>query len=137
MGCHKSDDTLRHSHPLFTGPGNWRWVQENWFFLQNGGVITPDPDSLTILKLNPDLTYSVGGSQPAPSGYYKSDTTNEGNPGIPVIDSFYTFDRTITLGAGAALPLQRLRHWISGDTLYLQTMITPAGGSTYIFARYN
>jgi|GEM_PF-6433955 len=133
-GCHKSDHTLNHSHPLGIGPGSWRWVKEDWFFLQNSGVITPRPDSLTILQLNRDLSYSVLGTGLSQTGTYTNDPAIELAPGI--IDSFYTFDKVIDLGAGVSLPLQKLRHWIISDTLYLQTPLTPAGGNTYSFVWY-
>ena len=138
-GCHKSNQTLNHSHPLVPGPGSWRWIKEDWYFLQNSGVITPSPDSLTLLQINTDLSYDlwVWGKLPTRVGTYKNDITKESNPGIPLIDSFYTFDKVVNLGSGASLPLQKLHHWINRDTLYLQTELTPAGANIYYFVRYN
>ncbi len=106
--------------------------------MQNAGVIKPSPDSLTILQIDTDLSYDVWvwGKLPTRVGTYKNDITKQSNSGIPLTDSFYTFDKIITLGAGAALPSQKLHHWISRDTLYLQTFLTPAGGATYIFVGY-
>ena len=135
VACHKSDHTLNHSHPLGLGSGSWRWIKEDWIFLQNSGVITPPSNSLTILQINKDLSYAVRGTPLSQTGTYKNDSTIELTPGI--IDSFYTFDKAIDLGAGASLPLQKLRHWIVSDTLYLQTALTPAGANTYYFVGYN
>jgi hypothetical protein len=130
--CHKSNPILNHSRPLVYGPGSWRWVEEDWSFLQNSGVITPSPDSLTLLQINPDLSYAVGGSIPGHGGTYRNDTIMLLNPGHPLVDSFYLFDRNVTLSTGAIMP-QKMHHRLSHDTLYLTTDITPAGFSTFVF----
>jgi hypothetical protein len=135
VACHKSNPTLNHSHPLLSGPGTWRWVEEDWYFLQNSGVFNPSKDSPTLLQINTDLSYLVGGITPQHGGTYRNDTSLLLNPGRPLVDSFYLFDKNVALSAGAIMP-QKMHHRLSHDTLYLTTDLTPASFSTFVFVAY-
>lgn len=131
--CHKSNDNnLTHTHPLLATQGNWLWVEEDWYFLQGSGVTKPT--TTTTLNLDQDKkTYSVAGPISGPStGTWQTDTTHEQLTNGIQVDSFIVFNPAPTLGQNVTMPA-RLRYRFANDTMYLQSLLTPAGMSTYIF----
>ena len=135
MACHKSETPLIDVgwHPI-APPGSWQWVEEDWILFQGAGVIKPSPDSLIVLYLNPDKSFTVYRSAPAqPTGTWRIDTTQtQGTNGV-YVDSFLVFSTAPQLAAGVTIPT-RVSYRVRKDSLYLTTLVTPAGLSTFVFA---
>jgi hypothetical protein len=132
--CHKKSETPlidgRGWHPL-NGPGGWKWVEEDWMFLQGAGVIRPD--SATVLYLSPDKSFTVWHSNAdRPAGTWKIDTTQIQGTNFVQVDSFLVFSTAPVLSSKATMPA-RVFCRIKNDSLFLNTLVTPAGLSTYIF----
>jgi len=134
--CHKKSETPLIDYGWHPGnpPGNWRWVEEDWIFLQGMGVIKPSPDTTTILYLSSDKTFTVWhGNADRPAGTWRIDTTQTLATNGIFVDSFLVFSTAPVLSSKVTMP-PRMFYRSSKDSLFLTTPVTPAGLSTYIFA---
>jgi hypothetical protein len=138
LGCSKNHSTGTTIHSDVVG--SWRWVMQhndgdwagNWSGPPLGDTLTPQSTGiLEVLNLNANGTYAVvDNGRTVQSGLFHFDTLV--SPGGPVG------------GAGPFLvlafvkpgqPDSLVNHWISGDTLFTDSMVITTVGVERTYVR--
>lgn len=106
-------------------PGKWQLVKTDWSFTVNSGVIIPPADSTVILNLNANKTYSYElNGRATSSGTFALDTI------LPATTQIHLTQSMPTVVMFATQNIDVIK-----DTLWLSTLPTPAGITSYTYLR--